>query len=118
MEADVFDLGFLGIGEPALAAIDEVAAPPGLDAPWLTSAGRGRIIVDSGAAESVMPRGMLPREILRQGVAARVGVRYVAANCANMEIYGGTRVRFWHESVPGGGGITFRSPTWRSPLRL
>ena len=60
----------------------------------LVKAGMGNITVDSGAAESVMPRGMLENEELIEGAAKISGVRYVAANGARMENFGEKRVKF------------------------
>ena len=54
----------------------------------LRSACKGKVTIDSGAAESVMPKGMLDREHLMEGEAKRMGVKYVAANGAKMENYG------------------------------
>ena len=45
----------------------------------LKPAGKGRITIDSGAAESVLPVGMLPGEETVEGESKRKGVRYVAA---------------------------------------
>ena len=60
----------------------------------LVSAGYGEITVDSGAAESVLPKDMLPNEVLVEGDAKRAGVQYVAANGAPMPNRGEKRVRF------------------------
>ena len=51
----------------------------------LVTAGRGKITFDSRAAESVMPKGLLPNEPVRDGEAKRHGVKYVAANGARMD---------------------------------
>ena len=60
----------------------------------LKPAGKGRITIDSGAAESVLPVGMLPGEETVEGESKRKGVRYVAANGGKMENHGEKRVRF------------------------
>ena len=60
----------------------------------LKPAGTGRIKIDSGAAESVLPVGMLPGEETVEGESKRKGVRYVAANGGKMENHGEKRVRF------------------------
>ena len=60
----------------------------------LRSAGKGKVTIDSGPAESVMPKGMLDREPLMEGEAKRMGVKYVAANGAKMENYGEKKIRF------------------------
>ena len=41
----------------------------------LRSAGRGKITVDSGAAESVLPTGMVPGEPLVEGSSKKAGVK-------------------------------------------
>ena len=51
----------------------------------------GEIIVDSGAAECVMPRGMLPS---LETMAAKAGVRFAAANGAELGNYGRKMVNF------------------------
>ena len=71
-------------------------------------AGRGKVTIDSGAAESVMPRGMLDGEPMVEGEAKRSGVRYVAANGAKMENYGEKRVRFRKEGLPGVSNMLFQ----------
>ncbi len=54
----------------------------------------GRVAVDSGAADSVMPKGMLAEEILIDGAAKLAGVKYVAANGARIDSYGEKNVKF------------------------
>ena len=51
----------------------------------LKPAGKGRITIDSGAAESVLPVGMLPGEETVEGDNKRKGVRYVAANSGTVQ---------------------------------
>ena len=60
----------------------------------LAKAGSGKITVDSGAAESVMPKAMLGNETLVAGAAKLAGVKYVAANGARMDNRGEKQVRF------------------------
>ena len=59
----------------------------------LVKAGTGKITVDSGAAESVMPKAMLGNEALVAGAAKLAGVKYVAANGARMDNHGEKQVR-------------------------
>ena len=42
----------------------------------LVSVGRGKVTIDSGAAESVMPRDMLQHETLVEGAPKKSGVKY------------------------------------------
>ena len=65
------------------------------------TAGRGKVTMDSGAAESVMPRGMHEGEPLVEGEAKRLGVKYVAANGAKMDNGGQKRIRFKKEGLSG-----------------
>ena len=51
----------------------------------------GEIIVDSGASECVMPKDMLPHLEKR---AAKAGVRFAAANGAELGNYGRKMVTF------------------------
>ena len=51
----------------------------------------GEIIVDSGAAECVMPRAMLPQ---LETMSAKAGVRFAAANGAELGNYGRKMVNF------------------------
>ena len=67
----------------------------------LRSAGKGKVTIDSGAAESVMPKGMLDREPLMEGEAKRMGAKYVAADGAKMENYGEKKIRFRKECLGG-----------------
>ena len=60
----------------------------------LVKAGSGKFTVDSGAAESVMPKAMLGNETLVAGAAKLAGVKYVAANGARMDNHGEKQVRF------------------------
>ena len=74
----------------------------------LKSAGTGKGTIDSGAAESVMPRDMLSGEPLVEGEAKKTGVRYVAANSARMETYGEKKVRFKKEGLAGVNSMLFQ----------
>ncbi len=51
----------------------------------------GEIIIDSGAAECVMPRPMLPN---LETLAAKPGVRFAAANGAEIGNYGRNIINF------------------------
>ena len=64
--------------------------------------------IDSGAAESVMPRGMLEGEPLVHEEAKRLGVKYVAANGAKMHNYGQKRIRFKKEGLGGISDMLFQ----------
>ena len=52
---------------------------------------RGEVIVDSGAADNVMPRGMLESVITREKEA---GIKFVAADGAEIGNYGRKDVQF------------------------
>ena len=82
----------------------------------LVPAGRGKITIDSGAAESVMPKDMLPNEPAIEGKAKRNGVRYVAANGAKMENMGEKRTRFRTDGTQAINGITFQVTDVSKPL--
>ena len=64
----------------------------------LVPAGRGKITIDSGAAESVMPNGLLPK---------RHGVKYVAANGARMENLGEKKAKLKRIGSDEVNGVTF-----------
>lgn len=91
-EAESCVVGSLDVVSPS---VDRVAKDqtPGSKAK-LKSAGRGRITIDSGAAESVLPAGLLPGEALREGNAKKAGVTYMAACGTAMQNHGEKRVRF------------------------
>ena len=82
----------------------------------LRPAGRGKVTIDSGAAESVMPRGMLDGERLVEGEAKRLGIKYVAANGAKMENYGEKRVRFRKDGLDGISNVLFQVTDVGKPL--
>ena len=72
--------------------------------------------IDSGAAESVMPRNMLEHEALVEGEAKKSGVKYVAANGAKMDNYGEKRVRFRKEGLGGTNSMVFQVTDVAKPL--
>ena len=82
----------------------------------LKSAGKGKITIDSGAAESVMPRDMLTSEPLLEGEGKKTGVRYVAANGAKMENYGEKKVRFKKDGHTGINNMLFQVTDVGKPL--
>jgi hypothetical protein len=67
-----WDVGGLGVKMP-IAQINAVESKRTED---LRPAGRGKITIDSGAAESVLPTDMLPSEKLVDGEARKKGVRH------------------------------------------
>ena len=82
----------------------------------LVPAGRGKITIDSGAAESVMPKDMLPNEPAVEGKAKKNGVRYVAANGAKMENMGEKKAKFKIDGSQAVNGITFQVTDVSKPL--
>jgi hypothetical protein len=82
----------------------------------LVFAGKGKITIDSGAAESVMPKEMLPNEPALEGQAKRSGVRYVAANGARMENHGEKKVRFKKGGADTMNNIMFQVTDVGKPL--
>ena len=109
-EDAVEDIGGLEVWMPE-PAIGKVAAVG-----RLRPAGRGKVTIDSGAAESVMPRGMLEGEPLVEGEAKRLGVKYVAANGARMENYGEKKIRFQKEGLEGISNMFFQVTDVGKPL--
>ena len=108
-------------------AVDEELEIGGLDAQMpicaveprvgdLRSAGHGKITIDSGAAESVLPADMLPNEALVEGEARKKGVRYVAANGGKMDNLGEKRVRFRRNGSSAVNSITFQVTGVSKPL--
>ena len=69
------------IGSLDVEMENEMVATVGMDKRSLRSAGRGKITIDSGAAESVLPADVV------EGDAKRRGVRYVTANDGKMETW-------------------------------
>lgn len=82
----------------------------------MTFAGKGKITIDSGAAESVMPKNMLENEPVVEGQAKRNGVKYVAANGARMENQGEKKVRFKKPGSDTMNSITFQVTDVGKPL--
>ena len=107
---DYFDIGGLDILMP-----DKVINGVGRTG-MLVSAGRGKVTIDSGAAESVMPRDMLQRETLVEGAPKKSCVKYVAANGAKMDNYGEKRVRFKKEGLNGINSMVFQVTDVGKPL--
>jgi len=56
--------------------------------------GKGKITIDSGAAESVIPQGMLNEIKVQESEGSRNGVQYIAANGAKMPNLGEKKVFF------------------------
>ena len=56
--------------------------------------GKGKITIDSGAAESVLPQGMLNEIQLQQSEGSKKGVQYIAANGGKMPNLGEKKVHF------------------------
>jgi hypothetical protein len=82
----------------------------------LVPTGKGKITIDSGAAESVMPKEMLPNEPAVDGKAKKSGVRYVAANGAKMENMGEKKAKFRTNGTQAINGITFQVTDVSKPL--
>ena len=62
--------------------------------PSCYSLGKGRITVDSGAAESVMPKDILKEVQLRESEGSKNGIHYKAADRGRMPNYGEKKVEF------------------------
>ena len=58
------------------------------------SIGKGTITIDSGAAESVLPRDMLKEVQLRESAGSKASVKYIAANGSRMPNLGEKKVHF------------------------
>jgi hypothetical protein len=82
----------------------------------LISAGKGKITIDSGAADSVMPLAMLPNEEMKEGKAKKAGVKYIAANGGKMDNMGEKRVRFKKACGGGMNSIMFQVTDVGKPL--
>ena len=82
----------------------------------LKTAGRGKITIDSGAAESVLPVDAVPNETLVEGEAKRRGVRYIAANGGKMDNLGEKKVRFRRDGSDAVNSITFQVTDVGKPL--
>ena len=90
-----FRASALGSLDVVSSPIDAVARKPTPEVKQrLKSAGRGKITIDSGAAESVLPTGLVPKEELREGNAKKAGVKYMAACGTAMCNHGEKRVKF------------------------
>ena len=118
VEEHVVSLGALEIEYPirevgALGETGKRARQEGLK-----PAGRGKITIDSGAAESVLPRGFVPGEPLVEGEGKRNGVKYVAANGGRMENMGEKRVRFRRSGNESVNAITVQVTDVGKPHRI
>ena len=77
--------------------------------------GKGRITIDSGAAESVMPMDILGDVKLRPSEGSRKGVQYVTANGGRMPNLGEKKVFF--KTVDGAtSSVVFQVTHARKPL--
>lgn len=75
----------------------------------------GKITIDSGAAESVIPKDMLPILPVESSPAEKTNAKYIAANGAIMRNVGQKRVRF-RTSTGTINAITFQATDVRKPL--
>ena len=82
----------------------------------LKEVGRGRITIDSGAAESVLPKNLLPHEPIEEGEAKRRGVKYVAANGGKLENMGEKKVKVKRAGSNAANSITFQVTDVSKPL--
>lgn len=105
------EIGLIDVETP-----DEQIATVGVDKRALKPAGRGKITIDSGAAESVLPVDVVPNETLMEGEAKKKGVRYVAANGGRMDNMGEKRVRFRREGSAAVNSIMFQVTGVGKPL--
>ena len=76
---------------------------------------RGRITIDSGAAESVMPPDEVPEIPIQESDGHKKGLNYVAANGSKMPNLGEKKVRF-NTKDGTSSGITFQITNSRKPL--
>ena len=65
-----------------------------MDTEVMRTIGKGKITVDSGAAESVIPQDMLSEVQMHQSAGSKAGVQYVAANGGKMPNLGEKKVFF------------------------
>ena len=79
------------------------------------SIGHGRITIDSGAAESVLPKDMLKEVPLKESKGSRSGLNYVAANGGRMPNLGEKNVNFRTKDGRSS-NITFQVTSARKPL--
>ena len=63
-------------------------------AQWKKQRTSGKITVDSGAAESVWPEGLMPEIQTKPSVGSRTGVTYIAASGNRMPNLGEKKVHF------------------------
>ena len=76
---------------------------------------RGKITIDSGAAESVMPEGMLQGVKLEESEGSRRGVHYITANGGKMPNLGEKKV-FFRTRDGGTSSVIFQVTHARKPL--
>ena len=76
---------------------------------------RGRITIDSGAAESVMPPGEVPEIPIKESEGHKKGINYVAANGSKMPNLGEKSIKF-NTRDGTNSGITFQITHARKPL--
>ena len=81
----------------------------------LKRAGRGKISVDSGAAENVMPKEMVPDEPLVPSEGSKNGTRYIAAGGQELKNYGEKNIKF-KTADDTVGSMTFQATDVRKPL--
>ena len=80
-----------------------------------SSLGRGKITIDSGAAESVMPVDMLKEIQLRESEGSRKGISYIAANGGRMPNMGERKVHF-KTDTGSESSVVFQVTHARKPL--
>ena len=86
-----------------------------LDAGTVHCMGPGKITVDSGAAESVMPTGFMSSQPLEPSPASKKHARYIAANGSVMHNAGQKKINF--QTKDGSvSTITFQATDVRKPL--
>ena len=86
-----------------------------VDAPVAQNVGPGKITIDSGAAESVMPVDFLNSQPMEPSPAGKRGTRYIAANGDVMHNVGQKRIKF--RTKDGAvSAITFQATGVRKPL--
>ena len=83
----------------------------------LVFAGKGKITIDSGAAGSVMPKGMLLNGTTIEELATRNRAKYVAAHGARMENQGEKKIRFKKSGGKVLNSITFQVTDVGKPWR-
>ena len=117
LEEETRNIGSLDVLEPE---VNEVVKTETLGANQkFKSAGRGKITVDSGAAESVLPTEMVPGEPLVEGTSKKAGVKYMAACGTSMSNRGDKNVKFraaHKEGEQGMSSIQFQVTDVNKPL--